>query len=259
MKPANQPEVTTVYEFYTRSQALAPLRALVVQHADLSYSQADLARLFTQVDAYCAETLRTRPRSSPFSPMLLGGAEANHTPPHIIFAVYAIYFDLRAGCPEVVPFRSTPLAMNRATALRIEPEAGFTVKAGSGELAPLTDVLLLLPSSIDAARSVDTYGIPGIREGVISVGCHGAAGSVPEAMFSALLYVHPASRTVLNPWSPLFTEAEQRTFFTEPVVPARLAGFRELNAASMGMPMAMVEHNHITARRVLEACLAEQA
>ena len=246
----------TLSEFYTRSQALAPLRNLVARHADLSYSHEDMAQLFAKVDAHCAQTLGTEARHIPFSPLLLGGTVANHTPAHIIFAVYGIYFDLKAGCPEPVPFLASPLNLNATTALRMPPEAGFTVKTGSGELAPLTDLLLKIPGIIDAARSTDTFGIPATRNGVIAVGCHGAAASVPEAIFSALLFLDPASRRVLNPWSPLFTEAEEATFFQEPVVPSRLASFRELNAASLGMPPAMIEHNQITARRVLEACLA---
>ena len=250
------PNAAASRPFYTRGPELAELRALVAGRADLSYSQADIGDLFRAVDAWCARRFPSLDRGSCFSPLFLGGTVVNHTPPHLIFAVYALYSDLHGGSPEPVPFRSCPLAWPGATALRIRPEEGLRVKAVDGSTAALTDLLISLPSGLDNAASRDIYGIPALAEGIVPVGCHGAAASRPEAMFSAELFLHPPSGAVLDPWSVLFTEAEEQLFFTGPVQYSRMASYRDLNAATLGVPMAMVAHNHITARHALEACLA---
>ena len=246
----------TLHTFYTRRPGLAPLRALIEQHADLSYSRADLARVLEVVNEYCAVHHPAATRYTCFAPMVLGNTPVNHTPPHLLFATYAIYLDLMGGSPEPVPFLSAPLSLNATTALRISPEAGFLLKAPLGSLAPLTDFLVVIPGVMDAATSQDTYGLPPVREGVRFVGCHGGAQASPEAMFGGQLYLHQASRTVLSPWSSCFTEAEERLFFTQPVNRNKVTDYQEVNAAAAGVPMGVLEHNHIVARRVLEACLA---
>lgn len=241
--------------FFTRGPGLAFLRALIEEGAGLDWGRADIASTFKVVDQKCAELFPTENRGEWFSPVFLGGAGINHIPPHLVFAVYAIYADLLGGSPEPIPFLSAPLAMNATTAVQFEPPGDFFVESADRERAPMTDLLLVVPAKMSEQWSGEVYGIPRLRPEVVRVSWNAAAASLPTAIATGQVYLHPGSGTVLDPMAPAFDEAEDCLFFEEPALPSRLARYRERLVELSGTPLEVLQHNHENGRRVLEAYL----
>jgi hypothetical protein len=242
--------------FYTRSPRLAFLRALVEAHAHLDFDRTDFATLFRAVDDHCSAIFPTEDRGNWFSPVFLGGAGINHTPPHIIHAVYAIYSDLIAGSPDPVPFLAQKLDMNGTTALQLDPAEGYKVESCDGESAPMTDMLIRIPAQLPEQWISDIYGIPGLRDDVTRVGWNMAADSLPTAICGGYLLLHQESQSTLDPLSASFTSEQEESFFTEPVHEGRLERYRDRIAELLGDPLDVLKRNHDNARRVLEAYLA---
>jgi len=242
--------------FYTRGPGLAFVRDLVEAAAQLDFDRKDFARVFKAVDIQCSELFPSEHREQWFSPVFLGGAEVGHTPPHIIFGVYAIYSDLSDHCPEPVSFRSSPLNLAGAMAVQLEPGAGFLVESCLREAAPMTDLLLRIPARLTEHWIADIYGTPKFRPGVITAGWNMAAESLPTAICGGYLLLHEATRRVLNPIAAEFTAEEQELFFEEPPIASRLERYRERIAQQMGVPLDVLQRNHEQAQRVLEAYLA---
>lgn len=255
MDPDPVPSPRGPRPFFTRSPELAPLRALVREHATLAFDRADLASVFRLVDEYCAGRFPEEHRGEWFSPLFLGGADIRHTPPHLICAVYAIYSDLREGSPEPVPYLAGPLDLEGATAIQLEPSAGFLVTSCLGEDAPLTDVLVKLPARLKAPWVSDIYGIPETRSTVIALGWNAASVLQPTAAGGGYLMVHPGARRVLDPMAPAFTYEEESLFFAERPHEGRLERYRERIAEQFGAPLPFLQRNHDHVRRVVEGYL----
>jgi hypothetical protein len=241
--------------FYTRSPRWSFLKLLVEEHADLSFSREDFARLFKAVDKCCSEIFPAEGRGNWFSPIFLGGTGVDHTPPHIISAVYAIYSDLVAGCPEPVPFLSGPLRMDGTTAVRVD-SGGYLVESCHREASPLTDILIRVRAKLPEQWLSDIYGTPRLAETSIRVGWNMAADAQPTAISGGYLLLHERSKSVLDPIAPSFTEEDKALFFAEPVMEARLERYRERIAEQIGIPLDVLQRNHDTARRAVEAYLA---
>ncbi|WP_285568992.1 hypothetical protein [Geothrix limicola] len=242
---------------FTQSPRLAFLRKLVAEHADLSLDRTDFGRVFGALDAYCKEHFPTEERGGWFSPLYLGGIPIRHTPPHLVYAVFAIYLDLMKGPLEPVPFRARPLDMSGTLAIQIDPSEGFLVESIDGVAAPMTDILFVIPLTMPEAWTSDLYGLPKLHEEIVRIACHAAAVSCPTALTSAHLLLHPASKRVLSPLAD-FTESEKALFFAEPVNESRLERHRERLFESFGTPADVFFRNHDHVKRVLEACLADQ-
>lgn len=241
--------------FFTRSPELAALKRLVLDNIDHAFDFKDFNRLFRAVDAYCAVQCPGLDRGDWFGPKVVGGAQVRHTPSHIVFAVLAIYLHLAKGDLDPVPFLSGPLDLNGATAVMIEPTDRFTVAGSDGIPHPMTDFLVFVPALTPVSWIMDTYGLLQPRQGVVVVGWHAAAQPHFTALSSGQLLLHTASRRVLNPLAS-FTEAEERTFFDEPVIQDRLSRHRERLVEVFGTPLKAMEGNLDSARRVVEAYLA---
>ncbi|HJV48804.1 MAG TPA: hypothetical protein VJ549_05980 [Geothrix sp.] len=239
---------------FTQSPRLAFLRKLVEEHADLNLDRSDFGRVFGAIDAYCKEHFPTEERGGWFSPLYLGGIPIRHTPPHLVYAAFAIYLDLLKGPLEPVPFRARPLVMDGTTAIRLDPGQGFHVETIDRETAPMTDILFVIPITMPEVWTSDLYGLPKLNDEIVRIACHAAATSCPTAITSAHLLLHPASSKVLSPLSE-FTTAETALFFAEPINESRLERHRERLCESFGTPEDVFRRNHDHTKRVLEACL----
>ena len=242
--------------FFTRGPGLAFLRTVIEDCAGLDWGRADIAAIFKAVDLKCAELFPTEDRGEWFSPVFLGGVGIHHIPPHLVFAVYAIYADLRAGSPAPVPFRSAPLDLDGTTAVQLEPSEAFLVTSPDGDRAPLTDILLVIPAKMSEQWSSEIYGTPRLAPGVVRVSWNTAAAARPTALATGQLFLHPGTGRVLNPLAPDLGEAEEPDFFAEPILPSRLARYRERLVELSGTPLEVMAHNHETAKGVLEAYLS---
>jgi hypothetical protein len=242
--------------FYTRSPRLAFLRALVEEHAKLDFERTDFAAIFRVVDERCADLFPDEDRGGWFSPMFLGGVGINHTPPHLVHAVYGIYSDLMAGSPEPVAFLAQPLNLFGTTAVQLDPTEDYQVASSTGAAAPLTDFLLRIPAKMPEHWICDIYGIPRLREAVTRVGWNMAAESLTTAICGGYLLLHEGLGQVLDPLAASFTMQEEEAFFAEAVIEDRLARYRERVTELIGNPLVVLERNHACAKRVLEAYLA---
>jgi hypothetical protein len=242
--------------FFTRGPGLAFLKRLIEGSAGLDWGRADIAAIFRAVDAACAELFPTENRGGWFSPVFLGGVGIHHIPPHLVFAVYAVYADLRAGCPLPVPFLSAPLDLDATTAVQLEPSEAFQVTSPDGTPAPLTDILVVIPAKMSEQWSGEVYGTPHLQPDVVRLSWNTAAASLPTALATGQLFLHPASGRVLNPLDPDLGEAEEGDFFAEPLLPSRLTRYRERLSELCGTPLEVMARNHETAKGVVEAYLA---
>jgi hypothetical protein len=244
--------------FFTRSPRLAFLRDLMASCAELDWERTDLATIFRAVDQRCDELFPTENRGEWFSPVFLGGVGINHIPPHLIFAVYAIYADLIAGSPEPVPFLRHPLAWNGTTAVQLDPAEGHLVESFQREAAPMTDLLLVIPARMKEQWSAEIYGIPRLADGIIRVSWNSAAESLPTAICTGQLFLHPETGQILNPMAAVFSPEEEQRFFAEPVLPSRLERYRERLVELSGTPADVLERNHGQVQRVLGAYVANR-
>ena len=241
--------------FYTRSPRLAFVKRLVEEHAAFTFQREDFARVFKAVDRCCSDIFPTEDRGDWFSPIFLGGTEVDHTPPHIINAVYAIYSDLVAGSPEPIPFLSRPLNLDGTTTMQLGPGAGFFVESCNRGVAPTTDLLLRTHAKLPEQWIADIYGTPRLQD-VIRVGWNMAAESLHTAISGGYLLLHESTRQVLDPMAPSFTEEEQGLFFAEPVLEERLDRYRQRVSGTIGIPLDVLQRNHDNAKRMLESSLA---
>ena len=238
--------------FFTQSPRLAFLRRLVKENAVLDFSRADLSKVFEAVDSYCSNNFPTEERGGWFSPMLVGGALVNHTPPHLVFSTFAIYMSLVNGSLEPCPFLDQPLNMDGTTAVQLDSFQGYWVESCDREIARMTDILIITHLNTPEKWTLDLYGIPSLNDDVIRIGCHAHAEDFPRATASSTLLLHPATHKVINPLAP-FTRDEERLFFSEPINESRLERHRERLSESFGTPVDVMERNHENAKRVLEA------
>lgn len=241
--------------FYTRSPRLAFVRALVEEHADFTYGREDFARIFKAVDKCCSEIFPIEDRGDWFSPIFLGGTEVDHTPPHIINAVYAIYSDLVAGTPEPTPFLAHPLNLDGTTAIRLDAGTCYCVESCNRGVAPVTDLLMRTRAKLPEQWLSDIYGTPQLKE-VIRVGWNMAAEALPIAISGGYLLLHEGTKQVLDPIAPSFTVEEKALFFAEPILEDRLGRYRQRVAEQIGIPLDVLQRNHDNAKRMLEASLA---
>ena len=79
--------------------------------------------------------------------MAVGGTPLNHTPPHVVNAVYAIYSHLAHGDLDPVPFQGGPISRNGVTALQFEPSSRFKVMDPDRRACSMTDFLLVRPAA----------------------------------------------------------------------------------------------------------------
>lgn len=240
--------------FFTRSPRLAFLRKMVQENASHNYDSVDLKQVFKVLDRYCADNLPPENRGAWFAPLVMGGTPVNHTPPHLIFAAGAIYADLSWGEVEAVPFLSSPLQRNTATAVRFGPSDQFLLLDRDRNSGPLTDVLLLIPSKVKDVWVADKYGIPVPDERVTTVGYHAASESLFTAVDGGLLLMHEAAGKVLNPMATI-TEEEEILFFEDPIDQSKIERSRERLVEYLGTPEDVLVHNHECIKRVLEAYL----
>lgn len=240
--------------FFTRGPHLAFIRSIIEGCAGLDWGRADIASIFRAVDQACSERYPAESRSGWFSPVFLGGVDISHIPPHLVFAVYAIYADLRAGSPAPTAFLSTPLDMEGTTAVQMEPSEAYRVESAVGAVAPMADILFIIPARMSEQWSTEIYGIPPVQDAVTRVSWNAAAAE-PTALATGQLLLHRESGQVLNPMAPAFSPEEEGLFFGEPVLPSRLERYRERLVELSGTPQDVLARNHDHARRVLEAYL----
>jgi len=241
--------------FFTRRPELAFLRQLVSEQARGTYEAADLKGLFRAVDALCRESFPKEEHGGWFSPLVYGGAPLNHTPPHILSAVYAIYADRARGERAPVPFLAGPLVHGGSTALQLDPSEGFTVMDCDREVVPLTDLLILHPSLAPAQWILDAYGCPALRPEVEVVGWHAAGISRFTAHASGLLLVHPEVPEALDPLADVGVDLAAR-FFSEPILASRVQRHCERFAESTGTPLEVLQANYASVKRVIDAYLS---
>lgn len=243
-------------EFFTRSPQLAFLRQFVEENSNRDFERSDVGNRFKALDRYCAEHFPTEERGGWQGPLMLGGALLRHTPPHIIFAVSAIYAELSRDHVEPTTFLSAPLNRSGSTAIQFEPTEGFQVMDRDREVAPMTDLLVLIPVKAPLPWIVDFYGIPEVKADVIPIGWHAAAQSRSTAKCSGLLFLHEPSGKVLDPMAPM-TFDDQRRNFIEPILNTKVDRHVERLVEFVGTPLDVFESNHSNAKRVLEAYLAK--
>lgn len=244
-------------DFFTRSPRLAFLRKLVEDNSNRNFERADLGNLFKALDRYCAEQFPIEERGGWQGPLMMGGALLRHTPPHIIFAVSAIYAELTRDFVEPTAFLSGPLNRQGATAIQFGSESGFKVMDRDREAAPMTDLLVFIPANAPHPWVMDFYGIPEIKNEVTSIGWHAAAQSRFTAICSGLLFLHEPSRKVLDPMAPM-TLVDQRRNFVDPILDGKLDRHLERLVELFGTPLDVLEANHANAKRVIEAYLAKR-
>lgn len=225
------------------------------EHSDASFALADIKRLFKAVDAHCAKLLPNEERGGWFSPVILGGVSTNHIPPHILYAVYAIYAHLARGDADPVPFLAGPLNENGVTAITLEPTSRFMVVDRDRQAYPMTDLLIAIPSSTPVGWTLDNFGLPPLREAVQVVGWHSAAQPHPTAVSGGQLLLHLPSRRLLSPVSA-FTAEEEEIFFAEPVLSSKLERHRDRMVETLGTPIDVIARNMASARAVVEAYLS---
>ncbi len=160
--------------FFTRSPRLAFLRDLVKESALLNFERSDLNAIFAKVNAHCAEQFPNENRGGWFAPSITGGAVLDHTPPHIIWATYAVYTDLMNGVVEPVRYLSQPLNMSGATAILLEPTDNFVLMDRDRGADSLTSILLVIPGKAPKEWSTDAFGVPTLASGVTIIGWHAA-------------------------------------------------------------------------------------
>jgi len=244
----------TPNNFFTRSSNLAFLRNLVVENSNLSYDQNNVKFFFEAVDAYYADHLPGEGRGGWFPPLMVGGAHLSHIPPHIVFAIAGILADLRTGSVEPVPFLFAPLNLDGATAAKFEPTDQYLVMDKDRLAAPLTDLLIIAPSTVPKELILDYYGITQLNAGTTAISWHAAAESHFSAMNSGIIFLHHESNTVLNPMLP-YTHEVGRLFFGEGADLPRLERHLDRLEEFLGIPRDVMTFNHETARRVVEAYL----
>ena len=243
------------HPFYTRSPELAEVKRLVQAFVDVDHPFESFNKLIVAVDEFCSQRFPGGDRGGWFAPRILGGSPISHTPPHIIFWVYAIYLHLVNGDIDPVPFLSAPLRQNGATAITMEPSEQFLVSDGELNAYPMTDVLLIVPARTPRTWTADTYGLPEIQPNITIIGWHAAAQPFLKAVCSGQLLLEPESRTVLDPLAA-FSEEEEPLFFTEPVNQSRLNRYRERLTEVFGTPLEVLGQGSGSVRRVLEAYLS---
>ena len=241
--------------FYTRSPMLADLKRLVQENARGEYNFDRFRQLFTAVDDYCAVHFPAEDRGGWFSPRVVGGAQVSHIPPQVVFAVFGIYMHLAYGDVDPVPLLAGPLEMHGATAVTLEPTDRFMVVDRAGNAHPMTDCLIIAPTSTPVSWTLDTYGLPGLRPGIAVIGWHAAAQPNWTALITAQFLLHVESKKVLDPLAT-FTEEEEELFFSEPVIQGRLGRHRARLAETFATSLEVLERNSSTALQVIEAYLA---
>jgi hypothetical protein len=241
--------------FYTRSPMLADLKRLVQENAHGEYRFHEFRHLFNAVEIYCAEYFPSESRGGWFSPRVVGGAQVSHVPPHVLYAVFAIYMHLAYGDLDPVPFLNGPLEMNGATAVMLEPTDRFMVLDRTGCAHPMTDFIIIAPTSTPLSWTLDTYGLPELQVGIAVIGWHAAAQPHWTALNTSQLLMHVQSKKVLDPLAT-FTEEEEGLFFSEPVNHERLGRHRDRLVETFATPLDVMQQNSGTALRVLKEYLA---
>jgi len=243
------------FPFYTRNPELAEIRQLVQDFVDVDNPFESFNKLIVAVDGFCSERFPEDDRGGWFAPRILGGSPISHTPPHMIFWVYAIYLHLVNGDNDPVRFLSAPLRQDGATAITMVPSEQFLVLDEKLNAHPMTDVLLIVPAQTPRTWTADTYGLPEIKGSVTIVGWHAAAQPFMTAVCSGQLLLEPESRKVIDPLGA-FTEDDERIFFTGPVNLSRLNRYRDRLSEVFGTPLEALGQSSDSARRVLEAYLS---
>lgn len=241
--------------FYTRHPDLAAIKRLVQEHLDPRHPFEAFSTLISALDAHCSKHYPGEDRGGWFTPRILGGASISNTPPHVVFWLYAIYMHLVDGDREPVPFLSGPLNTRGTTAITMEPTERFQVVDRHRSAHPMTDFLAIMPALTPRTWTVDTYGLPEIQPDVTVIGWHSAAQPFLMAVCSGQLLLHPGSKKVLDPLSTM-TQEDEKLFFREPVIPARLERHRERLVEVFGTPLEAFEQSSDSARQVVEAYLA---
>ena len=242
--------------FFTRNPRLAFLRSLVEQHGEFTYKGDDLKRLFKAVDERCAELLPSDERGGWFTPLAFGGTSIKHIPPHIMYAVYALYSEMARKEEDPVSFLSGPLNKGGATAVQMEPSTHFTLMDSDRQCAPLTDILILVPSTAPWKWVLDLYGTPPIQAGVEVIGWYASAESQFTAMTGGILLYHPGVNRLLNPLA-LPEDGQEGLFFIDQVMPNRVQRHLERFSESIGVPLEAIRWNFATAMQVVGAYLSE--
>jgi len=241
--------------FFTRSPRLAFVKKIILNNANVDSVKDNLKFTFKAIDIFCAEHFPPEDRGGWFSPLLMGGVSLNHTPPQIICAALAIYADLAKGMPSPSEFLASPLNWNGATAVQLKPSDRFLLRDRDRELAQMTDILFIIPTIAPEQWTSDYYGLPTLKDSIITIGWHAAAESRFAAMCGGFLCLDPYSKKVINPMAP-FTLDEERLFFAEASLPSTHERHRERLSGFLGTPADVIEGNHETARKVIEAYLA---
>ncbi len=240
------------FVFFTRDPRLAFLSLLIDQHCHRGYQRTHLKALFNAVDDYCAEHIPGEERGGWFSPLMFGGAVLNHTPPHIMAAAYAIYADKLRGEVAPVPFLSQGINGNGATAIQIDPVPLYSLIDINGEISPITDLLLLVPTGVRRPWLEDAYGTPDLQSDVVGIGWHASSRLKFTAMAGGVLFLNQASRRVLNPFGPIPPEVGSHFFKAAPMQ-SKLQRHRERFSEFIGLSLEALVWNHDNVSYILEA------